>query len=174
MAGAEVTPGLPARWAAWVGYMAAVLALLSAATSFYWAAGGSAGLATIGGEIARLGRARDPALIAVVWGAGVAKVVAGVLALALVRPWGRIFPRWLLLAAAWGASALLTVWGGLNVVAGGLALAGVVAAPASADWTALRWHVFWWDPWFLVWGLLLGAAAWGFRREPGGQPILMH
>lgn len=88
-----------------------------------------------------------------------------------MRPWGRVFPRWLLLAAAWAASALLTAWGGLNVVVGGLVLAGVVAAPASVDWTALRWHVFLWDLWFLVWGLLLGAAAWDFWREPrGGAP----
>lgn len=164
MVGAAVTPAAPARRSAWPAYAAAALALLSAAVSFYWAAGGTAGLDTIGGEIARLGRARDPAMIAVVWATGAAKVVAAALALALVRPWGRFFPHWVLLVGAWGAGALLTVWGGLNVAVGGLALAGVVAAPAAADWTALRWHVALWDSWFLVWGLLLGAAAWGFRR----------
>jgi hypothetical protein len=28
--------------------------------------------------------------------------------------------------------------------------------------TALRWHLGLWDPWFLVWGLLLAAATRGY------------
>ena len=40
--------------------------------------------------------------------------------------------------AAWGARALLLVWGGLNVAAGALVLTGVVATPAAVDWMALR------------------------------------
>jgi hypothetical protein len=41
------------------------------------------------------------------------------------------------------------------------------------DRTALRWHVLVWDLWFLVWGLLLGVAAWQFgRASPGrGRPL---
>ena len=33
------------------------------------------------------------------------------------------------------------------------------------DWGALRWHLFLWDLWFLVWGLLLGVAAWQYMRR---------
>jgi hypothetical protein len=44
-------------------------------------------------------------------------------------------------------------------------VAGVIPASPTADWTALRWHAFFWDPWFLLWGILLGAAALRYGRE---------
>jgi hypothetical protein len=50
-----------ARPTAWAAYAACALALLSAVPSFYWALGGTAGLATVGGTIEELARARDPA-----------------------------------------------------------------------------------------------------------------
>ena len=48
-------------------------------------------------------------------------------------------------------------------VVGWLVQAGVVAHGRNADRTALAWHAFLWDPWFLVWGLLVAAAL---RRMP--------
>ena len=44
-----------------------------------------------------------------------------------------------------------------------LALLGVFG-PAPTESTALRWHVLVWDLWFLLWGLLLGTAAWQRRH----------
>ena len=152
------------RPGAWAAYAACALAFLHAAVSFYWAGGGAAGLSTIGGTLEELGRTREPALIAVVWAVGVLKALAGLLALALVRPWGRALPRWPLLAAAWGGAALLIAYGGLFTLGGVLVVTGVIPASGTADWTALRWHAFLWDPWFLVWGLLLSAAAWHRTR----------
>ena len=61
----------------------------------------------MGGRIEELALARDPALIAMVWFAGVLKVLGGLLALALVQPWGRRLPRRWLLRAAWGGAGLL-------------------------------------------------------------------
>lgn|SRR5215216_266005 len=153
------------RSGAWAGYAACVLALLYAAVSFYWAAGGTAGLGTLGGQLEELGRARDQGIIALVLATGVLKVVAGVLALALVRPWGRALPRRVLLAAAWGGALLLTLYGGVLVTVEGLVVGGVITPPGPVDWRALRWHLFLWDPWFLVWGLLLGVAAWYHMHE---------
>jgi Protein of unknown function (DUF3995) len=88
---------------AWAAYAACALALLSAIPSFYWAAGGTSGLDTVGGAIEALARARDPAGVALGIGAGVLKVAGAVLALALVRPWGRRVPRRLLAGVAWAA-----------------------------------------------------------------------
>jgi hypothetical protein len=76
----------------WAAYAACALALLSAIPSFYWAAGGTIGLATVGGAIEELARAGDPAGVALGIGAGLLKVAGGVLALALVRPWSRRVP----------------------------------------------------------------------------------
>jgi Protein of unknown function (DUF3995) len=154
------------RATAWAAYAACALALLYAVPSFYWALGGTAGLRTVGGAIERLGRTHDPASIALGIGAGVLKVAGGLLALALVRPWGRAIPRRLLLGAAWAASTVLTAYGGLLVAVGALVLTGRIGASGPVDRTALRWHVLLWDLWFLVWGLLLGVAAWQYGRAP--------
>jgi hypothetical protein len=96
---------------------------------------------------------------------GVLKVAGGVLALALVRPWGRRVSRRLVGGVAWAASAVLTLYGGLLVAVGALVLAGVIRPAGPVDRTALRWHVLLWDLWFLVWGLLLGLAAWHYGRQ---------
>jgi hypothetical protein len=76
----------------------------------------------------------------------------GLLALALARPWGRIIPRRGLRAVSAAASALLIVYGALNVLAAALVLSGVLHPTGRVDRTALRWHAGVWDLWFLVWG----------------------
>ena len=53
--------------------------------SFYWALGGELGLNTLGSGIQAL--AHDPSFIALVWLTGVVKVLGGLFALTLVRPW---------------------------------------------------------------------------------------
>lgn len=156
------------RATVWAAYTAAALALLYAVPSFYWALGGTAGLDTVAGAIERLGRAHDPAGVALAIGSGVLKVAGGLLALALVRPWGRRIPRRLLLGAAWAASAVLTAYGGLLVLVGALVLTGLINPSDPVDRTALRWHVLLWDLWFLVWGVALGVAAWHYGRESTG------
>jgi hypothetical protein len=100
----------------------------------------------------------------------VAKVVGGLLALALVRPWGRgALRRWLLISTA-GASALLVVYGGLNVAVGALVLTEVIHPSGRVDRTALRWHVGVWDLWFFVWGIFLALAVAGYWRRTISQP----
>ena len=158
-------PPTRSRPTASAAYAACALAWLSAVPSFYWALGGTAGLDTVGGAIEQLGRTRDPAGIALGLGAGVLKVAGGLLALALVRPWGRAIPGRLLGGVAWAASVVLTGYGGLLVAVGALVLGGLISPAGPIDRTALRWHVFLWDLWFLVWGLLLGVAAWQYGRE---------
>jgi hypothetical protein len=158
-------PPTRSRPRAWAAYAACALAWLSAVPSFYWALGGTAGLDTVGGAIEELARTRDPAGIALGLGAGVLKVAGGLLALALVRPWGRAIPRRLLGGVAWSASVVLTGYGGLLVAVGAMVLTGLISPAGPVDRTALRWHVLLWDLWFLVWGLLLGVAAWQYGRD---------
>jgi hypothetical protein len=149
-------------------YGAAALAFSYAAVSLYWAAGGTALLATVGGSLEELGRRGGLPAIALGSAATVLKVAGGMLALALIRPWGRAIPwRWLL-AVAGLASAVLICYGALQVTAGALVLSGAVHPVGPVDRTALRWHVALWDMWFLVWGLLLAIvtfASWRAQRE---------
>jgi len=43
-------------------------------------------------------------------------------------------------------------------VVGVLVQVNVIGDPASADHLALRWRAYLWDPWFLVRGIVVGAA----------------
>jgi Protein of unknown function (DUF3995) len=153
------------RSAAWPAYAAAGLAFASAAVSLYWTLGGTLLLDTVGGAFEDLARQRAWTAIALGILVVVVKAVGGLLALALVQPWGaRIGRRWLLLAG-FGGSAVLVLYGGALVLVGGLVLDGVVDPSGPVDEHALRWHVFVWDLWFLVWGVLLGLATWRYRRR---------
>ena len=155
-------------------YAAAILAFAYAAVSMYWAAGGTALLSTVGGSIEDIGRHGGLPAVALGLAAAGLKLAGGILALALVRPWGRAIPRAWLLACAAGASAVLTCYGAIQVTAGSLVLSRAVRPAAPVDWTALGWHVLVWDMWFLIWGILMATAAttwWrqGRRRGPAAS-----
>jgi len=146
-------------------YAAGFVALAYALVSLYWALGGHALVSTVGGYVEQFARRGGALPVLVALAATLAKVVGGLLALALVRPRGRVAPRgWLLIGSA-GASVLLVVYGGLNVLLGALVLSGVIHPTGSVDRTALRWHVGVWDLWFLVWGILLALATVGYWRR---------
>ena len=86
-------------------YAAAIVAFAYAPVSLYWAAGGHGLLSTVGGYVEQLARQGGALPVLVALAAVVAKVAGGLLALALVRAWGRVVPRrWLLLSSV-GASA---------------------------------------------------------------------
>src|SRR5262245_37297611 len=157
--------GAHARSLAWAGYAAAIWALLFAATSFYWALGGRIGVETVGEAITKPALAGDPAIVALVWMTGVLKVIAGGVALALVQPWGRRIPRWALQLAGWGTSVLLLVYGAANLAQDVLIVGGVIPTPVGLGAVAARWHLFLWDPWWLLGGLLFALATWRFSRE---------
>jgi hypothetical protein len=144
----------------WAGYAAGAWALTFAGASFYWGLGGTLGLATLGREIERLALARDPMTVAIGgWGAGAAKVLAALVALALVQPWGRSLPFRVRRIAAWIVGVLLVVYAIANFIQHSLMAAGVIAIPQSFGAEALPWHLLLWDPWWLAGGLLFVAAA---------------
>jgi hypothetical protein len=151
-----------ARWPAW---LAAALAFASAGVSAYWTLGGVWLLDTVGGEIERLARERSWPAVALGAVIVALKVLAGSLAIALARrapAAGR--RRRLLLVVNGAVSAILCLWGGANVLVGALVLGGAITPSTAVDRHALRWHVFLWDLWFLVWGAALAAAVIAVRR----------
>ena len=104
-----------------------------------------------------LARDRSTAAVALAATVVVIKSGAGVLALLLLSPAQR---GWrMILALDILAAAALCLWGGANVL-GALVLRGAIER-ADIDRHALRWHVFLWDGWFLVWGIALALAAIG-------------
>lgn len=166
--GGAVPAPVPSR--SWPSYAAAAVAFVFAAVSFYWGAGGRLGLSTLGGSIQEMALARDPVIVTLVWVTGVGKVAGGVLALALVRPWGRRLPRRLLLLAAWSGAALLTTYGVLQVASVAAVALGIITPSQPLPTTVLRWRLLLWEPWFLLWGILLGWAAWSTASTSGDEP----
>jgi len=145
---------------AWPAYAAAVLAFASAAVSLYWTLGGTRLLDTVGGSLEDLARERSGGALLLGIVVVLVKAVGGVLALALVRPWGARVGRRLPVLLAGAASTLLALYGAVYVLVGGLVLGGVITPSEPVDLHGLRWHVFVWELWFLLWGLALGLAAW--------------
>jgi hypothetical protein len=157
---------VPRRAAVPAAAAAALLAVASAAVSAYWALGGTALLDTVGGAMESLARERTAGALLLGGAVVGAKLVAAVLALALLRrPWRSVR----LLAVL--AGVLLTGWGLLNVVLGGAVLTGLLDVGPVADVRALRWHVLCWDAWFLLWGAALLTAVRATRPGQRGGAV---
>lgn len=157
-----------AGWgAAWCAF---VLGVASAAVSAYWAAGGTALLDTVGGSIERWGRERSFAVLVVLVAVAALKLVIAVaapLAAGAVHApaWmaGRV-PRLL----GWIAGGTLALYGGVLTAAGLLVQSGVIEPGPEADRHALAWHTWFWDPWFLLWGIAFVVALWRTRATANG------
>ncbi|MFB6614993.1 DUF3995 domain-containing protein [Streptomyces sp. NPDC056367] len=149
---------------AWPGYAAAGAALAYAAPHFWWGAGIGA---TFPGDFASAPHGTWEAAIGY-WVMGAVAVSGALVALALVRPWGRRLPRRTLCALSLTASVGMTLWGFTYFALQGLLAAGrVVSAPAFAAKDAhpqAAWGLFWYGL-FVVWGLMLGLAAWNRLRR---------
>jgi Protein of unknown function (DUF3995) len=94
--------------------------------SVYWTLGRTALLDTLGGKFERLARDRSAAALALGIVVILVKVAGGLLALALVRPWGARLRRRLLLLTSLLGSLILVLYGGVEVLAGGVVLAKVI------------------------------------------------
>lgn len=147
---------LPAR-------VAATLAFASAAVTLFWTLGGTLLLDTVGGAPEDLARRHTVGSVAFGTVVVLVKVTAGLLALALLgHGAGWLRRRWLLIANA-TAAAILLLWGGANVLLGGLVLGGVITPDGAVDERSLRWHVYLWDLWFVIWGALIVVAVMRYR-----------
>lgn len=153
-AGNTLGPGASAAVAA------LVVGTLYAAVSAYWGLGGTGLLSTVGGTLEREGRSGATAVRVLLWVAVLLKLCAALIGLLAVARQGWIGPQGRRLArhAAWIAALLLTAYGALLSATGLLVQLDLLHASATADRKALRWHAFLWDPWFLLWGLLLTVA----------------
>ena len=140
---------------------ACLVGLAYAGISVYWASGGTWLIATVGASLGRPG-GQGPAVAA--GAAVVSKVVGALLPLVVVRR---------VLEGSWARRALVVAWveAGLLVVYGFAwsateILVEVVGSPPASERRAYAWHAYLWDPWFLLWGLLVAAALLRRRAQP--------
>ena len=145
--------------------VAALLGVLFAGVSSYWALGGSWLLSTVGGALEARGRAGDPTVVVLVWASVVLKLIAAFLGVAVVRRWIGGVLGVLVRIAAWVAAVVLVLYGAVLTVGGSLVVSGVITPRPDADLLAIRWHAYFWDPWFLIWGSFLLLALVQARRR---------
>jgi len=138
------------RLAGWCGYAAAALSLPYPVLKIYWMLGGTVGWRASFERHAAVG---ETAML----------IAMTALSLALVRPWGRIFPRSLLLLAGWIAAVALLSTGAL-VAFGTLAeILGIVRGPAGFDLGAWIIYLAYGD-WLLL-GMTLAVATWVYQQR---------
>lgn len=137
----------------WAATAALVVGLTYAAISAYWGFGGRWLLATVGTSL-DTDRQSVPMILAVC-AALVLKVVGVLIPLQACRPARRSKWHRRLRKLAWAEGAALMIYGFVLTSVGLLVQAGVIHPGRTADRRALAWHAYLWDPWFLVWGLLV-------------------
>ena len=135
---------------------ALVAGLVYVAISAYWALGGTWLLATVSSSLVAANRSTT--VVMAVWAAVVLKGLCALLPFYLRRPAPPSKWHGRLRVLAWAEGAVLTLYGFVFTSAGLLVQAGVIHPGRAADRRALVWHTYIWDPWFLVWGLLVVLA----------------
>jgi hypothetical protein len=126
--------------------------------NFAWAAGNDTATTTIAADAdAALGWGADSWALALT---GAAKLAIGFVAVAAAFSEERWLRRLVLVI---GAGLLL--YGAANMVQHALFVAGVVEVPESLGERAARWHLYFWDPIWLLGGLLFLLTGWRTGRD---------
>lgn len=146
-------------------YAAAIWAFAFVLVSFYWAAGGTFGGDTLARSIEEQSRNPTGSFLAIVWVTGVLKALVGLLALAIVHSWGAHIPRWFVLLGVWTAGIIFTLYGLVGIIENLLWETGMRDVPASFGADCVRWYLFFWEPFWLLGGILFLLTAWQARRS---------
>ncbi|GAA4263974.1 hypothetical protein [Dactylosporangium darangshiense] len=146
-------PAVAAPTGTWLGYAACLLALPYPLLKVYWSMGG-----TVAGSVVAATSVEGFPI-----GEIVIFSMVGLLALALVQRWGRVFPRWTLLGGGWTATGALVTMGalaGFGSLAQALGLVDGPAHLAGAGWVVSVVYGSW-----LLLGVALGGAVVSYQRR---------
>ncbi|MBB3126824.1 hypothetical protein FHS19_001478 [Paenibacillus rhizosphaerae] len=161
-------------WPAYAGFWWALL--YAVLVRFYEAAAG-----IIGGY----GQLSDPRAFSMAsYGAGVLIMICGFILLGLVKPWGLTFPVWVphfrhkriprlfILIPTLFSSAMLIAHGTTGIVTKTLFLIGAIPLELQG-WAVIDkvrlaiWDLCFYEPWFLIMGILSGLAAAYYAHASG-------
>ncbi len=147
---------------------AAVIGVVHAAFSAYWALGGTWLLSTIGAIAVEFSR-REPLESGLLLGAvAVVKLLAALIPVALDAqrmPWPRVWR-----VICWVGGPGIVLYGLANIVASGAVLLGILVPEGGYDRDAMIGHALLWDPLFLLWGLALTGWLWLTRPTASTTP----
>lgn len=136
----------------WVGYAAAIWAFIFAVPHVVWATGWYIGLQE---EEARKAFQKTWFLVYDLVVVGMCLIGTAV-ALALVQPWGRRLPRWLLGFLAWAGTSLLVLRAGASAVQS----LYLVATGRFVPHPGLFWEI-----WFCLGALFFALTLWRYHHS---------
>lgn len=108
---------------------------------------------------------REPAFVATLWGTGIAKVLGGLVPMALAFGWWNGIPRRLLAVLCWAGGALLMLYGPGDMVRATLVIGGAIEVESPVDRDIARWYLLPWGPVWVAGGVGFLATAWHYRRS---------
>ncbi|MDQ0859630.1 hypothetical protein QFZ72_003109 [Bacillus sp. V2I10] len=147
------------------GYVACISALLYAAPHLWWGMGISVAFP---GDYKSF--PDNVWSIAIgFWIMGFLAVLAALFALSFIQPWGRRFPRLMLLILGWITSVGLTFWGlGFFYLRFFIEIGRVTSSPQftyqDSEIHPIIWGYIWYSL-FLVWGISLGLTVLQYQRR---------
>ena len=148
----------------WAAYAAATWAFAFSAMSFYWAMGGMAASRTLAHSIQEKADRGETSFVALLWATGCLKLLAGLLALALAPRWKTAIHRKLLLLAGWAAGGFMAIYGLAGTTQALLMELDLTDIPESFGADVVRWYLFFWEPFWLLGGILFILATWQKRK----------
>ncbi len=95
---------------------------------------------------------------------GVAKVLGGLIPLALASGWWQRLPRQLLATLCGAAGVLLVLYGLGDMIRSALVINGTIDVGAPVDREIARWYLWLWGPVWIIGGACFVATAWFSRR----------
>lgn len=145
---------------------AAAWSLLFAVPSFYWAAGGEFGTGTIAADVTEaLGSASKDWVVALT---GVLKVALGAFALSFMLDETPL-PRRVRLTGGWLVALGLILYALTSFAGHVLMLFGLDNIPQALGRTAVYWHTFFWDPYWLLGGVLFWMTVHAYARDGANE-----
>ncbi|MBS4202192.1 DUF3995 domain-containing protein [Bacillus sp. FJAT-49732] len=143
-------------------YSGFIWCVLFGLMSFYWALGGMVGVKSLGGSIYQHALKREASFIVIVWLTGFMKLGGGLFLLLLLKDWSIKVHRILYYIALIGG-VFLFLYGLANFVSLSLAFTGLLSM--QIEGYALKWRLFFWEPFWMLGGVLFILSSIKFNKE---------
>ncbi|KZO01797.1 DUF3995 domain-containing protein [Pseudobacillus badius] len=143
-------------------YAGFIWCMAFAALTFYWASGGMLGVRSLGGVIYEKALSGDENFLSIVRLTGVVKMFGGFFLLLLLRDWPESMRKVLYYLSLAGGVCLF-LYGLANFTT--LILDCFAVLNLELEEYSLKWRMLFWEPFWMLGGILFILSAKGFRGK---------